>query len=233
MMRFIPNTFTVGNLFCGFLALHFIFQGNYVPAAWLIVLGALLDKMDGRLARRIGSDSQFGIQFDSIVDVCTFGIVPATLIYQAHLQTPWGLGLAFVFVLCGAIRLARFNTLSLEEDNERGEFYMGLTIPTAAICLTQYAVFVNAWQSPHATPLAALLVLLLGFLMVSRFEYDTVPNFRGTSFSDRFKQLYAISTIGLTIYDSIFFFPMSLIFVFSGVYRWIFRHFSNEVTQHA
>ena len=96
MMRFIPNTFTVGNLFCGFLALHYVFQGNYVPAAWLIVVGAVLDKMDGRLARRIGSDSQFGIQFDSIVDVCTFGIVPATLIYQAHLQTPWGLGLAFV-----------------------------------------------------------------------------------------------------------------------------------------
>ena len=233
MMHFIPNTFTVGNLFCGFLALHYVFQSNYVPAAWLIVLGAVLDKMDGRLARRIGSDSQFGIQFDSIVDICTFGIIPATLIYQAHLQTPWGLGLAFVFVLCGAIRLARFNTLSLEEDNERGEFYMGLTIPIAAICLTQYAVFVNTWQSPHATPLAVLLVLLLSFLMISRLEYDTVPNFRGTSFGDRFKQLYAVSTIGLTIYDSIFFFPMSLIFVFSGVYRWIFRHFSDQVTQHA
>ena len=231
MMRFIPNAFTVGNLFCGFLALHYVFQGNYVPAAWLIFLGAVLDKMDGKLARRMGNDSQFGIQFDSIVDVCTFGIVPTVLIYQAHLHTDWGMGLAFVFLLCGAIRLARFNTLSLQD--ERGEFYMGLSIPTAAMCLTQYVVFVAAWQSPHATPLAALLVLLLGFLMVSRLDYDPIPNFRGTSFSDRFKQIYSVTTVGLTIYDSIFFFPMALIYIFSGFYRWIFRMFSNEVTQHA
>ena len=232
MMRFIPNAFTIGNLFCGFLALHYIFQGNFVPAAWLVFLGAVLDKMDGKLARRIGTDSQFGIQFDSIVDICTFGMVPAVLIYQAHLQTGWGQALAFVFVLCGAIRLARFNTLSLE-DEERSPFYMGLTIPTAAICLTQYAVFANAWQSPHTTPVAALLVLILGFLMISRLDYDSMPNFRGTSLSNRFQQLYFASTVGLTIYDSMFFFPMSLIYIFSGVYRWVFRLFSDEVTQHA
>ncbi|MEE3258861.1 MAG: CDP-diacylglycerol--serine O-phosphatidyltransferase [Candidatus Latescibacterota bacterium] len=231
MMRFIPNTFTIGNLFCGFLALHYVFQGNYVPAAWLIFLGAVLDKMDGKLARRIGTDSQFGIQFDSIVDVCTFGMVPAVLIYQAHLQTSWGLALAFVFVLCGAIRLARFNTLSLED--ERGQFYMGLTIPTAAICLTQYAVFANAWQSPHATPLAALLVLGLALLMISRLDYDSMPNFRGTSFGDRWKQVYFATTIGLTVYDGIYFFPMCLVYIFSGVIRWVIGLFSDEVTQHA
>jgi len=77
------------------------------------------------------------------------------------------------------------------------------------------------------------LVLVLGFLMISRLDYDTVPNFRGTSFGDRFKQLYFILTVGLTISDSIFFFPMALIYIFSGLYRWIFRLFSNEVTQHA
>ena len=233
MLGFIPNAFTIGNLFCGFLALYYVFQGSYVSAAWLVFLGAVLDKMDGQLARAIGHDSKFGIQFDSIVDVCTFGMVPAVLIYQTHLQTGWGLALAFLFLLCGAVRLARFNTLSLEND-ERGEFYMGLTIPISAICLTQYVVFINAWQSPHATPLAALLILMLAFLMVSRLDYDAIPNFRGTSFGDRFKQVYFVATTGLTIYDSIFFFPMTLIYSFSGVYRWIFRLFSsNEVTQHA
>ena len=231
MMRFIPSAFTIGNLFCGFLALHYVFLGSYVPAAWLIFLGAVLDKMDGKIARAMGRDSVFGIQFDSVVDVCTFGMVPAVLIYQAHLQTGWGLALAFVFLLCGAIRLARFNALSL--DDERGEFYMGLAIPTAAICLTQYAVFVNSWQSPHATPLAALLILVLAFLMISRLDYDSMPNFRGTSFGDRFKQVYFTTTVGLTVYDEIYFFPMSLIYIFSGIYRWVVGLFSDEVTQHA
>ena len=135
--------------------------------------------MDGQLARVMGRDSQFGLQFDSIVDACTFGIVPAAIIYQAHLPTGWGLALAFAYLLCGALRLARFNALNLE--GERGEFYMGLAIPTAAVCLTQYVVFVKAWPIPHATPLAVLLILVLSFLMVSRLDYDSVPNFRGTS----------------------------------------------------
>ena len=85
----IPNLFTVGNLLCGFLALHYVILGNYRPAAWLIVLGAVLDKMDGKLARAFGKDSLFGIQFDSIVDVCTFGMVPAVMIYNKHLHSPW------------------------------------------------------------------------------------------------------------------------------------------------
>ena len=65
----LPHLFTVGNLFCGFLALHYVFQGSYRPAIWLIVLGAVLDKMDGKIARVMGKDSEFGIQFDSLVDV--------------------------------------------------------------------------------------------------------------------------------------------------------------------
>ena len=231
MRRFIPTAFTIGNLFCGFLALHYAFSGNYVPAAWLIFLGAVLDKMDGQLARVMGRDSLFGLQFDSIVDACTFGIVPAAIIYQAHLPTGWGLALAFAYLLCGALRLARFNALNLE--GERGEFYMGLAIPTAAVCLTQYVVFVKAWPIPHATPLAVLLILVLSFLMVSRLDYDSVPNFRGTSLSDRFKQLYFVTTVGLTIYDSSFFFPMILVYVFSGPSRWVFRLLHGDVTQHA
>ena len=231
MRQFIPNVFTIGNLLCGFLALHYAFNGNYVPAAWLIFLGAVFDKMDGQLARVMGRDSPFGLHFDSIVDACTFGIVPAAIIYQAHLPTGWGLALAFAYLLCGAMRLARFNALSLE--GERGEFYTGLAIPTAAVCLTQYVVFVKAWPIPHATPLAVLLILVLSFLMVSRLNYDSIPNFRGTSLSDRFKQLYFVATVGLIIYDGIFFFPMILVYVFSGPYRWIFRLLHGDVTQHA
>ena len=231
MRQFIPNALTIGNLLCGFLALHYAFNDSYVPAAWLIFLGAVFDKMDGQLARMMGRNSQFGLHFDSIVDACTFGIVPAAIIYQAHLPTGWGLALAFAYLLCGAMRLARFNTLSLE--GERGEFYMGLAIPTAAVCLTQYVVLVKAWPIPHAAPLAVLLILVLSFLMVSRLNYDSIPNFRGTSFGDRFKQLYFIATIGLIIYDGIFFFPMILGYLLSGPFRWGLRLLHGDVTQHA
>ena len=82
----LPNMFTVGNLFCGFLAMHYTMEGKYIPAAWLIVLGAALDKLDGRIARLVGNDSDFGIEFDSLVDVCTFGLVPAFMVYHSLLR---------------------------------------------------------------------------------------------------------------------------------------------------
>ena len=205
MRVIIPQLFTAGNLFCGFLALHYAFKGSYVPAAWLVFLGAVLDKMDGKIARVMGKDSLFGIQFDSIVDICTFGFVPAVIVYQGYLNSNWGLALAFAFVLCGAIRLARFNTISISEDKEE-DYYLGLPIPTAAICLTQFLVFETAFEETlpiaYTTNAAAALALSLAFLMISRLDYDSVPNFRGTSLADRFKQLFFVVAIVLVLYVS-------------------------------
>ena len=236
MRAIIPQLFTAGNLLCGFLALHYAFKGSYVPAAWLVFLGAVLDKMDGKIARVIGKDSLFGIQFDSIVDVCTFGFVPAVIIYQGYLSSGWGLALAFAFLLCGAVRLARFNTISLNDEKDE-DYYLGLPIPTAAICLTQFTVFehafAHAWPMTYTTNAAALLALFLAFLMVSRLDYDSVPNFRGTSFGDRFKQLFFVVAIALIVYKSEYFFPMTIIYIASGIYRWVVGLFSDEVTQHA
>ena len=229
-LSLLPNLFTIGNLFCGFLALHYIFQGSFVPAAWLIVLGAVLDKMDGKIARAVGRDSQFGIEFDSIVDICTFGVAPAVMIYHTHLHTGWGLGLAFIYLICGAFRLARFNTISL--NDEKNDYYLGVPIPVAAVCLTQYIVFEG--PGTHSTPLAAFLVLLLSLLMVSRFDYDSMPNFRATGFGERFKQAYFISSVGFIIYDADnFFFPLTILYLLSGIYRWVASLFQDEVTQHA
>ena len=233
MSRFLPHLLTIGNLFCGFLALHYIFRGSFVPAAWLIVLGAVFDKMDGKIARAMGRDSQFGIEFDSIVDICTFGVAPAAMIYHSHLHSPWGLGLAFVYLLCGALRLARFNVLSL--SGEKGDYYMGVPIPMAAICLTQYVVFTErAWENAHAAQLAVPLVLLLAGLMVSSFDYDSMPDFRGTGFSERFKQAYFLLGTGLIIYSAEdFFFLLMMAYILSGIYRWVVGLFQDEVTQHA
>ena len=232
----IPGLFTVGNLFCGFLAIHYIVQGNFTPAAWLIVLGAALDNMDGKIARYIGGDTNFGIELDSLVDICTFGMAPALMIYYSHLnQTGWGAVIAFAFLLCGALRLARFNVLSLNE--EKGDYYMGLPIPVAAVILTQYVVFTErSWQTNHGAPFAILLVLLLAALMVSRLEYDSMPNFRSGAVWDRLKQLYLGVSLILIIHPTTskhFFFPITMLYIVSGLYRWVSNIVSNQATQHA
>ena len=234
----LPHLFTLGNLFCGLLALHFVLRAeatgaSFAPAAWLVMLGAMLDKMDGLVARRMRRDSQFGIELDSLADVCTFGVAPAVLIYRSHLSQPWGLVVAFAFLVCGALRLARFNVLTLRQG--RGSYYMGLPIPVAAVCLTQFVVFsASTWQAPHETVLAAVLVLVLAALMVSPLSYDTMPDLRASGLVERGKQAFLVTSIGLVLYNAErFLFPLVAVYIFSGLYRWVVGLFSDEVTQHA
>jgi CDP-diacylglycerol--serine O-phosphatidyltransferase len=231
----IPNLFTVGNLFCGFLALRYIVEGNYVPAAWLIVLASALDNMDGRLARYMGRDSRFGIEFDSLADVCTFGVVPAFMLYHSLVPTGWGAALASVFLLCGALRLARFNVMS--QDSGKGDSFTGLPIPSAAIALSQYIVFTeHSWATAHAAHLGVVLTLGLATLMVSRLEYDAMPSFRSGGLRDRCKQVFLVVAVALVVHPATskdFFFPLALIYLLSGLYRWVAGLFSDEVTQHA
>ena len=231
----LPNVFTVGNLACGFVALHYAIEGRYVPAAWLIVLGAVLDKLDGRIARLVGNDSEFGVEFDSLVDVCTFGLVPAVMVYLSLLHSGWGLAIAFLFVLCGALRLARYNISSHNDDEKH--FFTGLPIPLAAVALSQYVVFTErAWETTHAASLGALFVVLLSILMVSRVEYDPMPDFRSTAFWDRFKQTYFVVAVVLMILPSTskdYSFPVVGIYLLSGIYRWISGVLRDEVTEHA
>ena len=230
----LPNLFTIGNLFCGFLAIHYILQGNFGSAAWLIVLGGVLDKMDGLIARFMGKDSRFGVEFDSLVDICTFGVAPALVFYLSYPNSGWSLIIAFVYLLCGALRLARFNAFSL--DHEKGDYYLGLPIPVAAICLTQFVVFsADSWIGGHTARLAAPLVLLLSLIMVSRFEYDPIPNFRASGLGGRLRQIYFLVSVTCMIIPSTqgIFFILITIYVLSGVYRSIVGLFSDEVTQHA
>ena len=230
----VPNLFTIGNLLCGFLAIHYVLQDNFRPAAWLILLGAVLDKIDGPIARFMEKESHFGTEFDSLADICTFGMGPALMIYASYLQSAWGLAVAFVYLVCGALRLARFNTLSL--TGEKSDRYMGLPIPMAAICLTQYVGFTErAGASSHTALLAVSLVALLSLLMVSRLEYDSIPNFRSSAFKDRFKQIYFVVSVAFLIHPSTqdFFFLLVMVYVLSGIYRWIVGLFTSEVTQHA
>ncbi|MDA0334381.1 MAG: CDP-diacylglycerol--serine O-phosphatidyltransferase [bacterium] len=231
----IPNLFTIGNLLCGFLALRYIAEGRYVPAAWLIVLGAALDNMDGRIARLMGRDSAFGIEFDSLADVCTFGVVPAFMLYHSLLSSAWGATLAFVFLLGGAFRLARYNVMS--HEGRKSDYFTGLPIPAAAIALSQFIVFTeHSWETAHAAQLGVMVTMFLTVLMVSRVEYDSMPSFRSGGLWDRCKQVFFIGAVALIVYPTTskdFFFPLVLAYLVTGVGRAVAGMFSDEAPQHA
>jgi len=167
----LPTLFTVGNLFCGYLSVWASIRGTFELAAILIVAAAVLDGLDGRVARMTHSTSEFGEEYDSLADLVSFGVAPAVLAYS------WGLAdfrrigwmASFLFVVCGSMRLARFNIQTHVADKR---YFVGLPIPMAAgtICGIVLATPERLVSRPW---MAGLLVLtiLLSYLMVSTIKY--------------------------------------------------------------
>lgn len=145
----LPNLFTTGNLFFGFFSIVKALQGDFLWAASAILLAAVFDVLDGRVARLTGGTSEFGVQYDSLCDLVSFGLAPALLMYQAGLSELGRLGwiVCFIFLACGALRLARFNVQS-SIGKASGDF-TGLPIPMAAAVI---ALFVSMWKGFAAHP---------------------------------------------------------------------------------
>jgi CDP-diacylglycerol--serine O-phosphatidyltransferase len=228
----LPNLFTVGNLFCGFLAIYYATEGRLVPAGWLIVIAAFLDAMDGKVARAMKTPSRFGVEFDSLADVCSFGLAPAVLIFNYHcrvcaLDDVWGMSLSFLFLLCGALRLARFNAQQKGFDKKN---FSGLPIPSASATLVSFVIFNQKfWEGPKSLEISITLTLLLSFLMVSTIQYDTFPRFAPGSAWNRVKLAYFLIGAVLTVlYAEAVFFPLALIYVMSGLARRAFLAFSHR-----
>ncbi len=143
----VPSLFTTLNIFCGFLSILSTNQGQFHTAAWFIILAAIFDSLDGVMARITRSSSQFGVELDSLADVISFGAAPSFMVYQAHLYTleNWGIIIAAMPVVFGAIRLARFNVQLVGFDKD---YFNGLPIPmqaitTCAFILQYYGVSVG------------------------------------------------------------------------------------------
>jgi CDP-diacylglycerol--serine O-phosphatidyltransferase len=167
----LPSLFTTGNLFLGFWAIIRSLHGQYAEAASLIGGAIVLDTLDGQIARLTGTTSEFGGELDSLADAISFGVAPALLAYQwAFTPVPRvGWLAAFLLVVCGVLRLARFNVQRHVTD---ARFFVGLPIPAAA---GQIAAIVYFWPEPvRDRPQAILLVAAvvgLAFLMVSTLRY--------------------------------------------------------------
>ncbi|HKQ59989.1 MAG TPA: CDP-diacylglycerol--serine O-phosphatidyltransferase [Candidatus Polarisedimenticolaceae bacterium] len=166
----LPTLFTVGNLFCGFWSLVLVSRERIYWAAAMIVFAALLDGLDGRMARMTGTTSEFGVQFDSLADAVSFGVAPALLAYRWGLIPLGRLGwlLAFLFCVCAAMRLARFN---IQAGRDR-RFFVGLPAPMAALVLASGALVRPELPTGiPATVLLGLTTACLALLMVSRIRY--------------------------------------------------------------
>ena len=169
----LPSLFTTGNLFVGFWAVIKSIHGEYADAAVLIGWAIVLDLLDGRIARLTNTASEFGGELDSLADVISFGVAPAVLAYTWGFSSMPRVGwlAAFLFVVCGALRLARFNVQRHVVD---GRYFVGLPIPAAA---AQVAAWVNLMPErltarPHAA-VALSLTVVLAFLMVSTLRYHS------------------------------------------------------------
>lgn len=173
----LPTTFTLGNLFCGFFSMVAASQGRFEVAAVLVIVAGVLDGLDGRIARLTGSTSDFGFQFDSLADVVSFGVAPAFLTYSWALAPLGRLGwlAAFCYLVCAALRLARFNLQSRAGDKR---FFAGLPSPPAAGATACLAFVMPLGREAAWVPVtvASLLVTFAG-LMISRFRYRSFKDF--------------------------------------------------------
>ncbi len=176
MNRLPANLMTAGNLMCGFLAVITAFEGHPQLAAWLILFAAVLDAFDGKAARFFGGGSKFGIQFDSMADMVSFGVAPAALIYTvsfSELELA-GLLVTLVPVLAVAIRLAKFNVNS---DGGHHDF-IGLASPVHACLLASFILMSYAqWGEILNANVLAGLVLTTSALMVSKLTLPGLPRF--------------------------------------------------------
>jgi CDP-diacylglycerol--serine O-phosphatidyltransferase len=185
-LSIIPSLFTIGNIFCGYYSVISTLRQNWDTAAILIGIGYILDGLDGRVARMTKTSSDFGVQLDSLADVITFGVAPGMLAFS------WGFGpiegleaivakhvrqlgyvATFAFVVCGALRLARFNLQAKKPPEATSKrYFVGLPIPAAA---GMVAAIVHFFKTPTlmigSALLWALLILLLAFLMISTVRY--------------------------------------------------------------
>ncbi len=214
-----PGMFTMGNLFCGFLAIIACLDGEPVHACRFVLLGFFLDGLDGFVARVSNASSKFGVELDSLADLVTFGVAPSILIYTFKLKTmgKWGWVLGFVFVMCGAFRLARYNLSARPIGKTTFE---GLPIPAAASLLVSYTMFTyDIWGEMRMSRFLIILMIIASALMVSSITYENKPTSLRSP-KDRLKFLYLfLAAIAVLIDLSRTFFPIVLIYVASGLIR--------------
>lgn len=177
----VPNVVTTGNMFCGFFSMVSAIQQDFRTAAWAIVAAQVFDALDGRVARLARATSRFGVEYDSLSDLTSFGMAPAVLLYLWALQPFGRLGwaAAFLFLACGALRLARFNVTT--ESAPKG-YFQGLPIPGGAGIIATFVIFCQAMDWDNMGITALIMTFGLAALMISTVPF---PSFKEANWRSR------------------------------------------------
>jgi CDP-diacylglycerol--serine O-phosphatidyltransferase len=214
---FLPNLMTAGNLFCGFLAITRIVEADLTPpyssireALFFILLACIFDVLDGRVARMGGYESPFGREFDSLADIVSFGVAPAFLVHRVVLRDIFvnspqlGWFIASIYLICGALRLARFNCLAANAGGGGGKEFLGFPIPAAAglvASLTLFLMWIEdrefaRWSWRYLLP---VMMVFLSVMMVSEVKYPTFKTIDWRTQRPFIKMVVIIVMIGFFI----------------------------------
>jgi CDP-diacylglycerol---serine O-phosphatidyltransferase len=197
----LPNLFTAASIFTGFYAIALAMESSFELAAWFIFLALLFDGLDGRVARMTNTASHFGVEFDSLADIVAFGVAPALLLYLyvGGSYGRIGIVVSALFIIFGAVRLARFNVTTSRVEPS---VFIGLPIPTAAIMISIAILLLERYEKFAGFKMFILpLALVLAILMVSNIRY---PSFKKMSFKtfhfNRFLILLIVVAMGVFVY---------------------------------
>jgi CDP-diacylglycerol--serine O-phosphatidyltransferase len=228
----IPSLFTVGNICCGFFSILASISGNYTKAGWLVFAAMALDSFDGRVARMLKAESAFGVEMDSLADLISFCAAPAFMIYFMALKgSPvWGAPISFMFMLFGALRLAKFNVMAHEGKSSK-QYFSGLPTPAAAAVLVSFAMSYNIFALdangrllpgmhiylPYIYNGVAFLTVGLALLMVSSIPYAAFKS--GAKPAAGRRKISALKFTGVAIVMALFFkYPQDIVFILFGSY---------------
>ncbi len=213
LLFFLPSIFTALNVACGFASIVTAWSGNYLTASLLLFLALIFDSFDGKIARLIEAESHFGEQFDSMSDMISFGVAPCLLVYfqLLHSYGKFGAAIAFFYLLCGALRLARFNT---NIDKINYNFFQGLPIPSAAMALVGVSLIYDNYYILKPYPYVFLIYIpIYSFLMISNIPFCS---FKDSNWVREHKK--AVLLIIFTIFILVFLFHKFIIFIIINLY---------------
>ncbi len=220
----VPNLFTTANLFSGFFGIVNSINGNFEMAAMAIFFSCVFDILDGQVARLTHATSRFGVEYDSLADLVAFGVAPGLLIFLMALRPYGRLGwlAAFVFMACGALRLARFN---VQVETSSKKYFVGLPIPGGASMIAATVLFMLSWDVSHSGwfigHVLLVLTYLLGFCMVSTMPYNSFKDIEFIKAKPSFVVFGVIVVVCIiAVAPASVLFLMLTVYVASGPVRW-------------
>lgn len=210
----LPNTLTLCGMFMGFYSILSSLKGNYVLASWAIIIAMIFDGLDGWVARLTHSTTRFGIELDSLSDLVAFGVAPAVMLYKWALLPFGRIGwsAAFLFMACGALRLARYN---VQMGSAESKAFTGMPIPGAATIAATLVIFYHEkWETiPEKNVYVLFLTFLLAVLMVSTLRYHGAKEI-----DFRQRKPFWILVVIVVVFALVLIHPAIALFIFAMIY---------------